>query len=134
MHERSLVKSLIRQVKDLSREHAGDHVLSIHVRIGEFSGVDADLLSAAYEELAQGTPLSSGQLEIQKVPLEAVCQQCGHQFRVERFRFECDKCGSRRLELRGGEELLLESVTFEENQDDEQKSSHRHACGNSVSA
>jgi hydrogenase nickel incorporation protein HypA/HybF len=134
MHERSLVKSLIRQVEDLSRKHAGSRVLSIRVRIGEFSGVEADLLSAAYDDLVQDTPLRGAQLEIQKVPLEAVCQQCGHKFQIERFRFECDKCGSLRLTLHGGEELLLESVTFEENQVDEQKPTHRDARGHPVSA
>jgi hydrogenase nickel incorporation protein HypA/HybF len=92
------------------------------------------LLSAAYDELVPETSLFGAQLEVQKVPLEATCEQCGHEFRVERFNFACSKCGSQRLKLRGGEELLLESVTFEENQDDEQKSSHRDACGHSVSA
>jgi hydrogenase nickel incorporation protein HypA/HybF len=125
---------LIRQVEELSREHADSRVLFVRVRIGEFSGVEADLLSAAYDELVPETPLRGAELEVRIVPLEAICEQCGHEFRVERFRFECGKCGSLRLKLRGGEELLLESVTFEENQDDEQKSSHRDACGHSVSA
>ena len=52
--------------------------------------------------------------KVVRVPLTAVCDQCGNQFRVERFKFQCDQCGSLRLALRGGEELLLESVTFEE--------------------
>jgi hydrogenase nickel incorporation protein HypA/HybF len=114
MHERSLVRALLRQVQAVAQEHAADRVLSIRVRIGEFAGVEPELIASAFDDLVQDTPIRGAALELQRVPLEAVCDQCGHQFHVERFKFECDQCGSLRLTLRGGEELLLESVTFEE--------------------
>ena len=98
----------------MAAEHPGSRVVSVRVRIGEFSGVEPDLLSSAYDDLVQDTPLQDAALDMERVPLEAVCDQCGHQFRIERFHFECDQCGSLRLTLRGGEELLLDSVTLEE--------------------
>jgi hydrogenase nickel insertion protein HypA len=101
-------------VQDVADENSASRVLSIRVRIGEFSGVEPDLLSSAYDDLVQDTPLCGAALNMEQVPLEAVCEQCGNKFRIERFHFQCDKCGSLRLSLRGGEELLLESVTFEE--------------------
>ena len=134
MHERSLVKALIRQVEDLAREHPDSRVLSIRVRIGEFSGVEADLLAGAYDDLVPDTPLCGARLSIEKVPLEAVCEQCGNKFQIQRFHFVCGKCGSLRLTLHGGEELLLDSVTFEESQDHDQKSSHTDTRGHSVPA
>jgi hydrogenase nickel incorporation protein HypA/HybF len=114
MHERSLVRALLRQVEGIAEQHAGDRVVSIRVRIGEFAGVEPDLLITAFDDLVQDTPLCGAALDLQRVPLTAVCDQCGHQFRVERFNFQCDRCGSLRLSLRGGEELLLDSVTFAE--------------------
>jgi hydrogenase nickel incorporation protein HypA/HybF len=114
MHEQSLVRALLRQVQIVADENSGSRVLSIRVRIGEFSGVEPDLLCSAYDDLVQDTPLRGAELKMKRVPLEAVCDQCGNQFRIERFHFQCDKCGSVRLALRGGEELLLESVTLEE--------------------
>jgi len=114
MHERSLVKALLRQVESVAREHPGSHVVSIRVRIGEFSGVEPDLLASAYDDLVQDSALCGSTLGMERVPLEAICQQCGHKFRIERFHFQCEKCGSLKLALHGGEELLLDSVTFEE--------------------
>ena len=114
MHERSLVRALLRQVQTVADENARCRIVSIRVRIGEFSGVEPDLLCSAYDDLVQDTPLRGAELKMKRVPLEAVCDQCGNQFRIERFHFQCDKCGSVRLALCGGEELLLESVTFEE--------------------
>lgn len=114
MHERSLVRALLRQVQAVAAENPASRVVSIRVRIGEFSGVEADLLASAYDDLVADLPLRGAALIMERVPLEAICEQCGSQFRIERFRFQCDKCGSLKLSLRGGEELLLESVTFEE--------------------
>jgi hydrogenase nickel incorporation protein HypA/HybF len=114
MHEWSLVNALLRQVEDLAAEHPGSQVVSIRVRIGEFSGVEPDLLGSAFEQLILDSPLRGATLDLERVPLEALCEQCGSQFRIEQFDFKCDNCGSVKLSIRGGEELLLQSVTLEE--------------------
>jgi hydrogenase nickel incorporation protein HypA/HybF len=114
MHERSLIKSLLRQVQQVANENSASRVLSIRVRIGEFAGVEPELLASAYTDLVQGTPFCNATLDLEDAPLEAVCDQCGNRFRIERFSFQCARCGSLRLTLNGGEELLLDSVTLEE--------------------
>jgi hydrogenase nickel incorporation protein HypA/HybF len=134
MHERSLAKALIRQVEDLSREHPESRVSSIRVRIGEFSGVAADVLAPAFAELVRSSPLCGAQLHIQTVPLEAVCDECANKFQIQRFHFECENCRSRRLTLHGGEEMLLESVTLEESTDYDPRAYQTDTRGNPVSA
>jgi hydrogenase nickel incorporation protein HypA/HybF len=114
MHERSLIRALLRQVQTVATENSAAQILSIRVRIGEFSGVEPDLLCSAFDDLVQDTSFRGAELKMERVPLEAACDQCGNQFRIERFHFQCVRCGSSRLSLRGGEELLLESVTLEE--------------------
>jgi hydrogenase nickel incorporation protein HypA/HybF len=109
-----LVKALLRQVDAVASEHPASRVSSIRIRIGEFSGVEPDLLSSAYDELVKVTPFPQADLVMEKVPLEAICEQCGNTFRIERFDFQCRNCGSLRLRLRGGEEMLLESVTMQD--------------------
>ena len=116
MHEQSLVRALLRQVQAVADEQSASRVVSIRVRLGEMSGVEPELVTSAYDELVQVTPLFGATLSLEQVPLEATCDQCGNTFRIERFHFQCDKCGSLRLSLRGGEELLLESVTLEKNE------------------
>jgi hydrogenase nickel incorporation protein HypA/HybF len=116
MHERSLVKALLRQVEDVAAEHPDSRVVSIRVRIGEFSGVEPQLLASAYHDLITDTPFRDAALDLKQVALEAVCELCGNQFGIKRFDFQCDNCGSLRLTIRGGEEMLLDSVTMEEAQ------------------
>ena len=114
MHERSLARALLRQVQQIADENLAARVVSIRVQIGEFSGVEAELIASAYEDLVADTPLRHAALELQRVPLEAVCGQCGSRFRIKRFNFQCDYCSGNQLTIRGGEEMLLESVTMEE--------------------
>lgn len=116
MHERSLVRSLLRQVQALAAEHAADRVVAIRVRVGEFSGVEPELLQSAYEELVAPTTLCGAEFMVERVPLEATCDQCGKSFAVDNYRFQCPDCGSLKLTICGGEELLLESISMEEDQ------------------
>jgi hydrogenase nickel incorporation protein HypA/HybF len=113
MHERSLVRALLRQVEAIAAEHAPSRVVGIRVRIGEFSGVEAELVRSAYEELSAHTMVAPAELCVVKTPLEATCRQCGEAFRIAGFRFECASCGSNELTISGGEEMLLESVEME---------------------
>jgi hydrogenase nickel incorporation protein HypA/HybF len=114
MHERSLVRALLRQVQDLAAEHGNSRVLQIRVRIGEFAGVEPELLRSAYDVLVQNTGFYEAELKVDQVPLEAICQRCGMRFHVPEFQFQCPGCGSERLTICGGEEILLESVSMEE--------------------
>jgi hydrogenase nickel incorporation protein HypA/HybF len=84
------------------------------VRIGEFSGVEPEFVASAYNELVQETRFSGASLELEQAPLEAVCDQCGYDFQIEQFNFNCGRCGSVNIKIRGGEEMLLDSVTMEE--------------------
>jgi len=116
MHERSLVRALLRQVEGLAAEHPENRVVQVRIRVGEFSGVEPDLLAMAYDDLVCETQFRGAVLAMERVPLEATCDSCGQAFRIERFQFQCNACGSLRLSLQGGEELLLESVVMEENE------------------
>ena len=116
MHERSLVRALLRQVEALAAEHPASRVVGIRVRLGEFSGVEAALVASAYDELVEETAFCGAKLEAEQVPLEAVCQECGERFRIEDYRFECAACGGVKLTVCGGEELLLESISMQESE------------------
>jgi hydrogenase nickel incorporation protein HypA/HybF len=114
MHELSLARALLRQIEELRASRSSGTVRSARISVGEFSGVDAELLQLAFGRSTQGTSLECAQLVVETVPLEAHCRDCRTQFPVLQFHFVCPGCGGRATEVVRGEELMLESVTFEE--------------------
>lgn len=114
MHEFALVNALLEQVDTLWREQNAGRVLSIRVSVGEFSGVEPELFRNAYEMLIEETPMRGAELQMNCEPLRSHCENCGWDFAIERFRFECPECKSRDVTIVSGEGLVLESVTLEQ--------------------
>lgn len=116
MHEESLIRTLLKQVGDLGADHPDHRLCRINVSVGEFSGVDPELLQLAFGRLTDGAPLEGVEFCVERVPLTARCRDCCHEFPVERFRFVCPHCGGLATDVLRGDELILESVSFEEQQ------------------
>jgi hydrogenase nickel incorporation protein HypA/HybF len=114
MHETSLMSTLIRQVEAIAERHNEARVVEVSVSVGEFSGVEPDLLRMAFERQIVDTPLHGGRLNLARVPLEGVCSQCLSEFAIEAFRFVCPRCGDSHVTVVRGEEMILESVVFED--------------------
>jgi hydrogenase nickel incorporation protein HypA/HybF len=114
MHELSLVRALLRQLDDLVEQYPGQRLISIRVEIGEFSGVEPEFLSSAFSELASQGPYSSVDFVVERTVLRAACEACGQEFRVLDFKFLCPSCGSPRLCVLGGDEMMLDSMTLED--------------------
>jgi hydrogenase nickel incorporation protein HypA/HybF len=114
MHEFSLVQALLKQVDTLRREQNAGRVVSIQVSVGEFSGVEPELFREAYKVLIEETPMRGAALQMDCEPLRGRCENCGRDFAIHRFRFECPDCFSRGITIVSGEGLVLESVTMEQ--------------------
>ena len=114
MHEFTLVTTLLEQVDKLRMSQDAGRVVTIHVSVGEFSGVEPELFQEAYDISVQDSPLDGAELQVTRVPLQARCQDCDTEFPVRKFRFECPTCTGRNLNLISGEGLVLESVTMEQ--------------------
>ena len=112
MHEASLVKALLRQVEELANAHNAVGVKQVNVVIGEFSGVEPDLLESAFYRQTPGTSASGARICVERAQLMGVCGQCSTEFQIEQFNFQC-QCGSKDVTVTGGEELMLDSVIME---------------------
>lgn len=114
MHEASLVRSLLRQVADLLAEHGGESVVTIRVEMGPLSGVERPLVEIAFADQVENTPCHGATLQIEEVPLSAVCRDCGNKFNIERFRFLCPSCDSTQVRVTGGEDFRLLDIEIQQ--------------------
>lgn len=112
MHERSVVKALLKQVEELRCQHDAEQVTEVRIEVGPLSGVEPLLLSTAFEQLAAESPTVDANLVIDEVELLAECRFCDSEFEVSDFVFRCPTCGGN-VHLIRGDEMQLVSVSLE---------------------
>jgi len=110
MNVQTVVRNLVRQVEDEVAKHPGAQIVSLRVHVGELSGVEPSALSRAYANAVRHTPLRGIVVTVETDVPDAICDQCGNKFRFERGKSECDKCGSLRMSLHGGNQVYLDTV------------------------
>jgi hydrogenase nickel incorporation protein HypA/HybF len=112
VHEFSLVRSLLSQVRALVREHGGAEAEEVRVEIGPLAGVEPLLVESAFSQLVESSEMPHARVVIDQVPLEGLCTGCHAAFEIERFRFVCPQCGSGQVRVTRGDEFRLMSVTI----------------------
>jgi len=110
MHEYSLVRSLLNQMEAICRQHDAARITAVDLSVGEFSGVDADLLQSAFEQLSAERWPTPIRLVVTRVPLTATCGPCQKSFPVQQFHFVCPVCQANDVTISSGEGLVLERV------------------------
>lgn len=115
MHELSIAVNLV-EIADLAASNAGlTHVTTVHLRLGQLSGVVADALLFGYDLTTQGTRLEGSHLEIQEVPVTVFCSQCQADYPLPDIQlFRCPACGDSSVFVTAGKEIELVSIEGEE--------------------
>ena len=112
MHELSLADAILSALLKMSEEEAWGKVKKIGLRVGALRQVFPEMLEFAFETLVKETLLAGAVLEIEEVPLEWRCLECGVQWREDPG--VCPSCGSFKRETLAGMELEIHSVEVEE--------------------
>lgn len=115
MHERSLVRNLLRQVEQIVVEQGCGQVDEIRIQVGDLSGVEPLLFQAAFDDMVPAVFSSDCQLVLNLVPVTAVCDECDHQFAIVDFQFRCPECQAKSVQVIQGDEVILVSVTINSN-------------------
>lgn len=113
MHEYSLVRSLLKQVGDLLVEHGGESVQRVRVEMGPLSGVERALVEIAFADQVEHTPCRGAILQVEDIPLTAVCRDCEAEFEIQRFRFQCPLCQSPQVRVTAGDEFRLLDIEIQ---------------------
>jgi hydrogenase nickel incorporation protein HypA/HybF len=98
---------VVRQVLAVA---ASRPVGRITLRIGPLSGVEPDLLRHAFPLVAAGTPCKAAVIAFELTPVEVRCQVCGATSPARINRLLCAACGTWRVSIATGDEMLLVSV------------------------
>jgi hydrogenase nickel incorporation protein HypA/HybF len=108
MHEMSIALSIVEGAEDEARRHDGGRVSSVHLRLGQLSGVVREALLFSYDLACEGTILEGSALEIEEVAATVFCRKCNaEQTLVSIQDFSCPVCHMPTSEVMQGRELLI---------------------------
>jgi hydrogenase nickel incorporation protein HypA/HybF len=114
MHELAIAQSIVDVVKAHATECHAAQVKSVHLEIGEASGIVADSLTLSFEMLTSSDPVLSGtQLLIDVVPHRARCRSCTSEFAVINRIAQCPQCEGWETEVISGTELQILEMEIE---------------------
>ncbi len=109
MHEYGLCEGVLDAVL---RRAAGRPVAGVRIRCGVRHAVDPPSMAQAFETLAAGTVAADAAVEVVIISAMATCRDCGAAGESADLLPACGRCGSVNLEITGGDELTLESLTY----------------------
>jgi hydrogenase nickel incorporation protein HypA/HybF len=114
VHELSICHGLCTQLRELASGHGAEKIRRVEIEVGAMSNVVPELLDQAFRAMRESAPLiADAELIVRTVPLVAHCLDCDSDQELERFVFECPDCGSTKLLVTQGEDLLLRQVELE---------------------
>jgi len=110
MHELSVCNELLAQVRAIANGRGASGVGLITVRVGPLSGVEAELLERAFPLACGDRMTENAKLAIESMPVRVRCRECGNENEAAVNRLICSACESWRVDLTGGDELILARV------------------------
>ena len=110
MHEIGLCQSVLSVVE---QQAAGSRVTGVRLRVGALHRVSPEAFDQNFSLVAAGSLADGAAVEVVIVPVVGHCQECGHEWEAQDQLPLCPACESMQVELSGGDELLLESLSVE---------------------
>jgi len=112
MHEMAICQSLLSEVGRVAVAHPATVVTRVVIAVGPLSGVETAQLERAFDLARQGTVAECAVLEIEQTPVVIWCDPCGIESPVAANKLVCGRCGSWRVTVKSGDDLLLKRVSL----------------------
>ena len=114
MHELSIAQNIVDVVKQNVPEEQRNAVRSVKLKIGCLSGILPDSLQFCFEAMISSTSLEKAALDIESIPIQAVCSDCNNSFQVEDPVFVCTHCGGTAVQVIAGAELQIVEIVLDD--------------------
>jgi len=115
MHEVSIARSIIDEVKKSCSRKILVRIEKINIKIGQATCVSPESLDKAFTALKKDTPLENAELNIKKIPLEIKCRECRKKTRDAQWPvLLCGSCSSNSVDIITGRELRIDTVEIDD--------------------
>ncbi|MEW6442947.1 MAG: hydrogenase maturation nickel metallochaperone HypA [bacterium] len=113
MHELGIAQSIVDIVLRTVMQNGGGKIATVRIQAGEMRSIIADQLTFCFAFAAKDTPVEGARLEVEVLPIEALCEDCRQEFRVRGFRFQCPECRGASVRVLRGQELRVKEIELQ---------------------
>jgi hydrogenase nickel incorporation protein HypA/HybF len=110
MHELGIMINVVNSIEKIAAENGVTKIETLVLQVGELSPVVPHYLEAVYPAAVDGTLLQDTKLEIEVIPGNALCKQCGSEFNLIANKKTCPDCGNADWELISGTGFLIKEI------------------------
>ncbi|MBN8688564.1 MAG: hydrogenase maturation nickel metallochaperone HypA [Chitinophagales bacterium] len=114
MHELSIAHSILSIAERSFPAEATGFIHAVNIQVGELSSIDTEALLFAFSAIRSGTVLERAVLQIETIPGEARCSDCGTVYHLDSFGKACPHCQGYLVNILQGKELKVLSLSVEE--------------------
>ncbi len=114
MHELSIVEKIVQTTEQFAEEKDIANVRKVMLRIGKMTGVLPKYVRSYYKDLIVGTRLEGSELDIEVIPGQCFCRNCGCTFDAGEETDRCPECGDSDYEVIQGNELMIKEIAYED--------------------
>ena len=113
MHELAITQSILNIATSEAKNNNAKKVLSITIKLGEYSGVVPALVQEYFNLISSNTVAENAKLILEKVPLSVKCNECEAVSHISKLHIECPICKSINLKMLTGREFYVSSLEVE---------------------
>lgn len=116
MHEMTLAIQAVRTVLEFAKENGIAKIDTVVLEIGELSLVVPQYMQDVYGVVCEKTLLEGSKLQIDIVPGNGICRDCGTVYNIVAEKGVCPKCGSREKDILSGQEFDIKEILVPEDE------------------
>ncbi len=125
MHEFAVTQALLKQVIDAAEKVHVSNVTEIVISLGEYTSFVDESIQFYWSIIAKDSIAAQASIKINRIPGKITCLQCKKILKPGQLKPDvCPYCQSYKLLVTGGDELLLEEISFYENDKTISKKNH----------
>ncbi|MBC7254547.1 MAG: hydrogenase maturation nickel metallochaperone HypA [Chloroflexi bacterium] len=110
MHELAVTESIVEIVCRHAERAKAKRIRRIYLVIGDLSSIVDDSVQFYFDFVSQDTLAQGAKLVFRRIPVELVCEACGHRWNPPDADWVCPACGERRGRVLAGREFYVESI------------------------
>ena len=110
MHELGVLLEVVKQVEKIALENEVDQIEALVLQVGELCSMVPKYLTKLYPAAVEGTVLEASKLEIEVIPGNGRCKQCGQVYNLIDNNGVCPNCMTMDFEMLSGKEFFIKEI------------------------